>query len=39
MDYLLILGFVILCLGMTLKYTNPVKYNEIKQNILNWTKE
>ena len=39
MDYLLVLGFGIVFSAITLKYSDPVRYNLIKQNILNWTKE
>jgi|TARA_R110000824_G_scaffold90064_4_gene220361 hypothetical protein len=39
MDYLLVLGFVILCLGVYLKISDPLKYRDIKENLLNWLKE
>ena len=39
MDYLLVLGFVIVFSAITLKYSDPVRYNQIKQNILNWLQE
>nr|BAR33155.1 hypothetical protein [uncultured Mediterranean phage uvMED] len=39
MDYFLVLGFVIFFIAVYLKVSDPIRYNEIKQNLLNWFKE
>jgi uncharacterized membrane protein len=39
MDYLLVLGFVIFFLGIYLKVSDPLRYQDLKESLLNWLKE
>lgn len=39
MEYFLIFGFVVLCLGIYLKVSDPLRYQDLKESLLNWLEE